>query len=189
MPLRLEQPEFAVKQKGMVIQMQFIKPNALYFEEYYHACKESHENNITEWIPFELDHYDIWKKQILKVLENYEKGKDIPDGMPITHTWWCVDDKRFIGEIQIRPFLSNEEAQKWGHIAYAVRFTEWGKGYGTKLLRAAVKKINELEVSPIYVVCHKNNIGSIKVIEKNGGIFQFMFLDEEECEQNVYRMG
>lgn len=102
----------------------------------------------------------------MEAYDNYENGINIPEGFPRTYTYWCIEGDKFVGEIQIRPFLNESEAQNWGHIAYAVRYSQWNKGYGTKILKAALGKLHEFEVSNIYVVCHKTNTASIKVIKK-----------------------
>ncbi len=166
--------------------MEIIKPNEKFFIEYFNACKESYENKITEWMPFELHHFDVWKEHVLEVYCNYEKGVAIPEGFPRTYTYWCVEGDIFIGEIQIRPFLNENESQTWGHVAYAVRYSQWNKGYGTKLLKTALDKLHEFAVLDIYISCHKTNTSSIRVIEKNGGSFVNSIIDEDGIEQNVY---
>ncbi|MCI6277557.1 MAG: GNAT family N-acetyltransferase [Clostridium sp.] len=169
--------------------MKVIKPNENFFVEYLSACKESYENNITEWMPFNPENYDVWKNKILSVYNDYENGINIPHGYPRTYTYWCIEDDIFIGEIQIRPFLTEAESYKWGHIAYAVRYSKWNNGYGTKLLNAAIKKLQEFNVSNICVVCHAENKSSIRVIEKNGGVFINTLIDEVGIEQNLYSIN
>ncbi len=166
--------------------MEILKPQKKLFQEYFNACKESHENNIREWMPFQLDHYEVWKEHILQAYDNYEKGVDIPEGFPRTYTYWCVEKDVFIGEIQIRPFLNKQEAQICGHVAYAVRYSQWKKGYGTRLLSAAISKLREFGISDIFVACHTTNAPSIRVIEKNGGVFLKSIMDEEDIKQNIY---
>lgn len=168
--------------------MELIKPREEFFDEYYEACKESHENNVTEWMPFELDNFNQWKKHILKAYYNYETGTDLPEGMPRTYTYWCVDNGKFIGEVQLRPFLNEEEAKKWGHIAYAIRYSRWKQGRGTELLRQILLKVQEFNIIDVYIVCRENNIGSIKVIEKNGGRFTNTVIDEDGILNNVYHI-
>lgn len=104
--------------------MEIIRPEEKYFLEYYQACKESHENQVTEWMPFELDHFDTWKANILDAYARYEEGRDLPAGLPRTVTRWGVEGDTFIGELQVRPYLTEEEAKTWGHIAYAVRHSQ-----------------------------------------------------------------
>ena len=57
--------------------MQIIKPNENYFDEYLKACKESFDNNIDDWKPFNPDLYEQWKSHILNVYSDYENGVNI----------------------------------------------------------------------------------------------------------------
>lgn len=77
--------------------MELIKPREEFFDEYYEACKESYENNVTEWMPFELDNFNQWKKHILKAYDNYETGTNLPEELPRTYKYWCVENGKFIG--------------------------------------------------------------------------------------------
>jgi predicted acetyltransferase len=163
-----------------------MKPKKEYFDEYLAACKESYDNNIKEWMPFHPDDYEKWKEYILVAYNNYEKGENIPAGMPRTYTYWCIENEKFVGEIQLRPYLTEEEAKNWGHVAYAIRYSKWGKGYGTKLLHIAIEKLQEFGVKDIYIACHQSNNASIRVIEKNQGMFINTIVDEEGIKQNVY---
>ena len=45
--------------------MEFIKPNSRFVDEYLSACKESYDNDVTEWMPVELDDFESWKKRAL----------------------------------------------------------------------------------------------------------------------------
>lgn len=56
--------------------MELIKLREELFDEYYEACKESYENNITEWMSFELDCFKQCKRHILQAYDNYETGTD-----------------------------------------------------------------------------------------------------------------
>lgn len=169
--------------------MELIKPKEEFFDEYYEACKESYDNNVTEWLPFELENFEQWKKHILQVYDNYESGTNLPEGMPRTYTYWCVEDGKFIGEVQMRPFLSEVEAKKWGHISYAIRYSMWGQGLGTKILNHTLLEIREFDIKDVYIVCREDNAGSIKVIEKNRGQFTNKFRDEEDKLNNVYHIN
>lgn len=168
--------------------MEMLKPSENLFEEYFNACKESYDNNIDEWKPFNPDHYEQWKECILDVYRNYENGVNIPEEMPRTYTYWCVEDNTFIGEIQLRPFLNEMQAKTWGHLAYAIRYTKWNQGYGTILLKKALDKAKEFQLTDVYVACHETNIGSIKVIEKNNGQLVNRINDSEGFVNNVYHI-
>ncbi|MDD4113582.1 MAG: GNAT family N-acetyltransferase [Herbinix sp.] len=72
--------------------------------------------------------------------------------------------------------------------AYAVRYSRWKQGWGTELLRQILSKVQEFNIIDVYIVCRENNIGSIKVIEKNGGRFTNTVVDEEGNLNNVYHI-
>lgn len=169
--------------------MKIIKPNENYFEEYLKACQESYDYNIDEWKPFNPDHFEQWKACILGVYSDYENGINIPEGMPRTYTYWCVEEDAFIGEIQLRPFLNEIQAKTWGHIAYAIRHSKWNNGYGTLLLKMALEKAKELQLTDVYVACRESNVSSIKVIEKNNGQLINRINDDEGFVSNVYQIG
>lgn len=152
--------------------MDFIKPNEYYLDEYLAACKESYDKHVTEWMPVDLDNFEGWKEQALCLYEMLESGEGLPDGVPRMVTYWCVENAKFVGEVQIRPYLPVDEAKAIGHIGYAVRYSMWGEGFGTKLLQFAVDKLHEHSVSPIYIVCHIDNIASNKTSQKVG--FEFV---------------
>ena len=152
--------------------MEFIKPNENYLDKYLSACKESYDNNVTEWMPVELDDFDSWKERALRLYDMLESGNGLPEGIPKMITYWCIDNNEFVGEVQIRPYMSIDEARVVGHVGYAVRYSMWRKGFGTKLLQFAIDKLHELHIAPIYIVCHTENIGSNKVSQKVG--FQFV---------------
>jgi len=165
--------------------MGVIKPNEKYLDEYLAACKESYDYDVKEWMPVELDDFDNWKTRALRLCEMLECGDGLPEGIPRMITYWCVEQDKFIGEIQIRPFLSVEEAKVVGHIGYAVRYSMWNKGYGTKLLTYAVERLQEMNVNPIYIACHIDNEGSNRVSQKVG----FQFVETRgvgEDKENVY---
>lgn len=165
--------------------MEFIKPNEIFIDEYMSACKESYDNDVTEWMPIELNDFENWKRRALQRYEMLESGVGLPVGIPRMITYWCIEESRFIGEIQIRPFMSLDEAKEIGHIGYAVRYSMWNKGFGTKLLQFAVEKLHEYNVTPIYIACHSGNIGSNKVSKKIG--FEFIEIRESnEQKENLY---
>jgi len=166
--------------------MKVIKPTSAYFDAYYEACKESYDNNITEWMPFDPQNYEQWKSRILEVYNNYETGNNIPEQMPRTYTYWCIENEAFIGEIQVRPFITEAQAKEWGHLSYAIRYAKWNQGYGTKLLTSGLEIAKEFELNKVYIACREDNFGSIRVIEKNKGVFIKKIAEEDGTLNNVY---
>ena len=161
--------------------MEIIKPEARFFDDYLSACQESVNHNITEWMPVQPDRFESWKENAEGIFEALESGIGLPEGYPRTITRWCVEGDHFLGEIQIRPDLTEELAKSYGHIGYAVRYSRWGGGLGTALLKCAVEMLRECGVRPIYIDCHADNIGSNRVAHKNG----FSIFETRE-QENLY---
>lgn len=77
---------------------------------------------------------------------------------------------RIVGTIQLRHTLSEELLQGGGHIGYAIRPAERGKGYATQQLGLALKEADRLGIPNVMVSCDKNNTASAAVIRKCGGV-------------------
>ena len=58
--------------------------------------------------------------------------------------------------------------QRGGHIGYGVRYSEWNKGYGTRMLALALERAKALGLSRVLITCNDDNLASARVMEKNG---------------------
>ena len=76
------------------------------------------------------------------------------------------DSSKLIGAcgLQIR-----NETHGEGHIGYALRPDQWGKGLGTEVARALVRfGFTTLKLHRIWATCHVDNVASARVLEKAG---------------------
>ena len=87
-------------------------------------------------------------------------------------------DGRMIGTIQIRHELNEYLLNIGGHIGDGVRPSERRKGYATEMIRLALEKCKEIGLDKVLITCNKDNIGSRKSIQNNGGILENETLDE-----------
>lgn len=105
-------------------------------------------------------------------LRGYEMGENLPKGwIPSSH-YWLVSGRQFIGEVRIRHKLNKVLRGMGGHIGYEIRPTKRKKGYGKKILTSALKKAKALGIKNALLTCDDKNVGSYKIIEKNGGVLQ-----------------
>ena len=86
--------------------------------------------------------------------------------------FWLVNEDIFIGRIAVRHELSENLKEFGGHVGYAIRKSQRGKGYGSVIFNMALPLIKELGLNRVLITCDDNNFGSIKIIEKAGGILQ-----------------
>lgn len=142
-----------------------VKPSERYLASYMEAYEEYEKYGVTTYHFDNAREYDIFEKY-----ENYRKGRNLkPNRVPADY-YWLVDKDReyFIGEISIRHSLSDALRAYGGNIGYGVRYREWGKGYGTQMLKFALERAKDLGLDRILVTCDDDNPASARVIEKNG---------------------
>jgi len=109
----------------------------------------------------------------LEVLREQERGLNLaPNHVPSTFLFAFVAT-RIIGRVSIRHSLNEFLERVGGHIGYAVVPEFRRRGYATTILGLSVQIAREkLGIGRILVTCDDDNIGSIRTIEKNGGILE-----------------
>lgn len=92
-----------------------------------------------------------------------------PGRVPQTVYWLVRDGSVLLGSSHLRHRLTPMLEHEGGHIGYAIRPSERGKGYATLLLSLTLEKAREMGLPGVLVTCNDDNIASGRVIEKNGG--------------------
>ncbi|MGX7108003.1 GNAT family N-acetyltransferase [Facklamia miroungae] len=107
-------------------------------------------------------------------LDNLEIKKDertdrIPDS-----TFFCLDRDRniFVGAVNIRHYLNDVLLLKGGHIGDGIRPSERRKGYATAMIGLALEECKRIGIRRVLMICNKDNSGSAKSIQKNGGVLE-----------------
>jgi len=126
-------------------------------------AKESGSTNLCHGLPFEV-FYEYLESQLARKYQTIS-----PYDTPTTIYLMYVD-KNPVGYVGIRTII-DKNWKKWcGNIYYVIRPSEREKGYGTKILNAAIEKCNQMGLKEVYLCSSENNIQSEKVIENNNGI-------------------
>ena len=126
--------------------------------------KESGSTNLCKGLPYEVFN-NFLETQLSRKYQivNYY---DTPTNIYIMY----VND-RPVGYIGLRTNL-DENGKKWsGNLYYVIRKSERKKGYATKMLELALIEFKKMNFKEVFCNSSAGNIGSAKVIEKNGGIF------------------
>ncbi|MDD3341013.1 MAG: GNAT family N-acetyltransferase [Bacilli bacterium] len=124
---------------------------------------ESGATNLCHGISFKVFH------SYLEQLISNKYLKINKYGTP-TVTYIMYVNQYPIGYVGIRTAI-NEDWLKWsGNVYYSVRPSERNKGYATEMLSLGLLELKKLGFKEAYVQSAKENVGSSKVIEKNGGI-------------------
>ncbi len=103
--------------------------------------------------------------------EMKEESKTTGTNFPSTGLYAFVGDE-IVGKVSVRHRLNDSLKLVGGHIGYGVLLKHRGKGYATLMLKEALIYCSKLGLEKVLVTCDDNNVGSFKVIEKNGGVFE-----------------
>ena len=114
--------------------------------------------------------------------------KDEKDGFVPDSTLFCLDEERdiFVGAVNIRHNLNDSLLLNGGHIGDGVRPSERRKGVATKMIDLALKECKKIGIDKVLMVCDKENIGSTKSIQNNGGILENEVIVDEIVEQRFW---
>ncbi|GAB3095961.1 GNAT family N-acetyltransferase [Lysobacter terrae] len=114
----------------------------------------------------------------LRVLEDHCTGHGLPPDVAPSSFLFAFDHGDIVGRSSIRHTLIPPIGDVAGHIGYAVLPNFRSRGHATQILRASVRFAHkELGLDRVLVTCDDDNAASIRVIEKNGGVFDDIYHD------------
>jgi predicted acetyltransferase len=113
-------------------------------------------------------------RRYLEVLAEQEQGINLPSPQHVPSTFlFAFAGSRLVGRASIRHSLSDFLERQGGHIGYVVVPEFRRQGYATAILRLSLQIAREKSgTDRILVTCDDDNVGSIRTIEKNGGILE-----------------
>jgi predicted acetyltransferase len=111
-------------------------------------------------------------RQYLDALAEQERGEPSCNNVPSTFLFAFVGP-RIVGRVSIRHSLNAVLERVGGHIGYVVVPEFRRRGYATAMLGLALRIAHdELGIRRVLVTCDDDNVGSIKTIERNGGVLE-----------------
>jgi predicted acetyltransferase len=113
-------------------------------------------------------------EEYLSVLERVRHGRDGNANAVVPETFlFAFAGDRIVGRTAIRHTLTPSLAQVGGHIGYVVVPAYRRQGYATEILRLSLRIAREAAgLHRVLVTCDADNVGSLKAIERNGGILE-----------------
>lgn len=141
----------------------------------------------------------IYGSELFDKTESYEEWlsavtrntdpKTVNENWVVTDTFFAIrkGDDKIIGIIDLRHTL-NDFLKDLGNCGYSVRPSERKKGYATEMLCKLLQAAKEAGMKELHISVEKENMASIKVIRKNGGVYERSFSFENEMA-DVYRFA
>lgn len=119
----------------------------------------------------------------LQVLEDIDRGVNLPTEHHVpTSFLFAFMGERIVGRASIRHRLNERLLVTGGHIGYAVVPEFRRRGCATAILARGLEILRHRHgVARALVTCDDDNLGSIKVIERNGGVLQDIVRDAESA--------
>ncbi|MFT3754621.1 MAG: GNAT family N-acetyltransferase [Pseudoxanthomonas sp.] len=110
----------------------------------------------------------------LQTLREQQQGVNPPTPRHVASSFlFAFDGARIVGRVSIRHQLNEFLLRNGGHIGYVVVPEFRGRGYASAMLaKALVIARDELGIARALLTCAEDNAASIKVIERNGGMFE-----------------
>ncbi len=150
------------------------------------------EEMLREWyasgetiVPYAIRRLDY--RDFDHYLANLEV-RDAGDRMVPDSTFFCLDMERdiFVGAVNIRHHLNEALLRNGGHIGDGVRPSERRKGVATRMIDLALEECRKLGIHRVLMVCDKDNIGSAKSIQRNGGVLENEIIVDGVTEQRYW---
>lgn len=141
----------------------------------------------------------IYGSELFDKTESYEEWlssvmlntspQTVNENWVVTDTFFAVriSDDKIVGIIDLRHTL-NDFLKDLGNCGYSVRPSERKKGYATEMLYLLLQAAREAGMKELHISVEKENTASIKVIQKNGGVYERSFSFENETA-DIYKIG
>lgn len=130
------------------------------------------------------ENYEEW---LASVMKNTDPGT-VNENWVVTDIFFAVrkTDGRIVGIIDLRHTL-NDFLKDLGNCGYSVRPSERKKGYASEMLSQLLQAAKEAGMKELHISVEKENTASVKVIRKNGGVYERSFSYEGETA-DIYRI-
>ena len=109
----------------------------------------------------------------LDVLRDQARGVNLPPNHVPSTFLLAFDEARIVGRVSIRHELNDFLYRLGGHIGYVVVPDFRRRGYATEILRQSLDIARDrFGLTRVLLTCDDDNVGSIRTIEKNGGVLE-----------------
>lgn len=149
---------------------ELVRPALRYRDSFLEATREFPPDEDT--MVFEREQATRDFKGFVKSVDAFSRGQNLPRGWVASSSYWLVEGDEYIGSTNVRHELTEWLERYGGHIGYAIRPTKRQQGYGKLICKLALEEARNLGLKRVLITCDADNLGSRKIIESNGGVFE-----------------
>jgi predicted acetyltransferase len=158
-----------------MIRLEF--PNVKYKRTYLDTVKEflergSDNDSTNHYVRKTLEEWNNSFEAFIQEKIDEHNGIVKEGWVPCTEFWIIDDDEEYCGRISLRHRLNDFLNRYAGNIGYDIRPSKRGKSYASVALGLCLKEAKKIGLEKVLLTCDDDNIASIKIIEKNGGVLQ-----------------
>jgi predicted acetyltransferase len=151
------------------------------YEPSYGAYIQELGTEVRYPFPLDFEHKDFGA--LIRRLNDFANGLNLPAGFVPSSTYWLVEGGEILGVSNLRHRLNDRIRHHGGHIGLGVRPSYRGRGFGNLLLALTIQEARRRGIGKIHIHCHKSNTASAKMIARNGGLLDSEVSDEMEVIQ------
>ncbi len=147
---------------------------AMRYHASYLAARAEDPRLPQGWVADGLDlrHDADFEEFVRRLLADADPRQPRPPGWVTCTTLWWVEEEEFQARVTIRHELVGTLKTLGGHIGYWVRPSARRRHVGSRAFAASLPYAYELGLDPVLVTCDADNIGSRRIIESGGGVFE-----------------
>lgn len=146
-------------------------------------------NALKDWEGEDLSWFTFdWREGIdfsshLERLELNKKGVNLPQGFVANTMFYGFLGDEIIGRVHVRHELNQFLLERGGHIGYALAPRFRNKGLSFAMVSAVLPYLSDkLELDKVLITCSKENLPSVRLIEKLGAQLENYFHDQKTGE-------
>ena len=150
-----------------------VKPSSQYKDSFLEAMREFQADSERSRFGL-IDDLNISEvennfEKYLEKISNKEKGIGLEEGQVPASSLLLIEDGAVVGIVSLRHKLNEKLLKMGGHIGYGHQKEKWVM---EQILEFALLEAKKLGIDRAMVSCDDDNVGSAKIIEKNGGILE-----------------
>ena len=147
-----------------------VRPSLRYRDSFLEATQEFPPDEDT--MVFEREQATRDFAGFVTSVDAFARGESLPRGWVASSSFWLVEGDEYIGSTNVRHELTEWLERYGGHIGYAIRPSKRQQGYGKLICKLALEQAREIGLRRVLITCDADNVGSRRIIESNGGVFE-----------------